>query len=154
AFENVIDTEGLADGAEILVLAFEGERGGTTNHLEAGQSRELRRQLLGETVGEIVLILGAAQIRKREDGDRGTLRYCGRGSDRRVGGAREGMARDDIRGDEERRDEAGHGETQSLLRPPPLRSGGDGDSDSTVRGERSERGSRRGRRFWIGPRGR
>ena len=84
SLEDRRDIQLGGDGPHVFVLALEREGGGSRGHVQAGHFCEQVEQLLGEAVGEIILVGIAAQVEQRQDGDRrGDLRRRALGRRRR-----------------------------------------------------------------------
>jgi hypothetical protein len=83
AFQHVGDIERGADFPQVFVLALEAERRGAARDLQVRDLRELVQQLLGEAVGEILVlrVRTHAHERQHRDGALAGRRFL----DRRVG---------------------------------------------------------------------
>ena len=72
AFEHVAHAEFAPDLLRVDRLALVGEGGVAGDDEAVGEMREVGGQVVGDAVGEIVLLLVAAQILERQDDDRET----------------------------------------------------------------------------------
>ena len=70
ALEYRAHTEGLCNPTDIVVLPLECERGGACDHLQSGEPRQRVDDLFGQTVAEVLVLLIAADVLERQDGDR------------------------------------------------------------------------------------
>src|SRR6185436_17270600 len=90
ALEKMPDAEGGPDRAQILVLALERERRGPSDDAQARHLAEAIRELLGESVREITLIVVRAHIyegqhrNRRHSHDHRRILWCGPRSGRRL----------------------------------------------------------------------
>ena len=66
AFEHVADAQPFRHGGDVDVLAAEGEARGARRHAQARDPRERIEQLLGEPVGEILVVVPRAQVGERQ----------------------------------------------------------------------------------------
>jgi hypothetical protein len=69
-FERVAHVEVAAELLCVDRLALIGERGLVRDHEAAGQMREVGGEIVGEAVGEIILLGVAAEVGERQDDDR------------------------------------------------------------------------------------
>jgi hypothetical protein len=69
-FENIRDVQLLADDATVLGLDAEQERRRPRRHFQRLDSRQRVQQFLGQTLGEIRLILLGAQVPESQHRDR------------------------------------------------------------------------------------
>jgi hypothetical protein len=81
----VCDAQLLSDRAQIEVAPLERERGRPSHDLNALDSGEVVQELLGQTIGEILIFRIIAQVHERQHGDRraGAGCLCGRSCSRR-----------------------------------------------------------------------
>ena len=70
-FQHVADAEVTADLLDARRLALVGHDRIARDHAQLLEAGQLRDQVLGETVGEVVLLGIAAEVRERQHGDRG-----------------------------------------------------------------------------------
>ncbi len=77
-FEHVGNTQLAPDLAQVLVVPLERERRGTTGNLEFLHVGEQVEQLLRDTVGEVLLVLGRAHVDERQHGDGDGTTLCSR----------------------------------------------------------------------------
>ena len=73
AFQHISDAQLARDLANIDRLALVGECGISRDDEEPRLTRECRDDVLGEAVREVFLLLVAAHVLKRQDGDRGLV---------------------------------------------------------------------------------
>src|ERR1700759_2555795 len=73
AFENGGDAQRRRDVANVLGLAFEGERGSARGHLQFGNLRQEIDNLLGQPVAEVFILLVPAHIGEWQHRDGGLL---------------------------------------------------------------------------------
>ena len=69
-FEQIADTQFAADLSRIDGFVAVGERGSPRDDEQILKPRQLRCQILGDAVGEILLLGVLAEVRKRQDNDR------------------------------------------------------------------------------------
>jgi hypothetical protein len=69
-FKDVRHTERLGDSPDVLLPAFECERGRARDHLEVGDSSERVDDFLGQTVAEPLVIPARTHVCERQNGDR------------------------------------------------------------------------------------
>src|SRR6202030_2106072 len=81
ALKQVRDPQLPRDGRDIVTAALEVERRGARRHPQVGHLREQVEQLLGETIGEVFLVVLLAHVDERQHRDgflRNRLRaWCG-----------------------------------------------------------------------------
>ena len=70
AFEHISDTELAADLLGVNAFALIGERSVSRDHQHPGDARQIGRQILGDSVCEILLLRIIAEIGKRQHDDR------------------------------------------------------------------------------------
>ncbi len=75
-FEHVGNTQLPRDLAQVLVAPLEGERRGPTGNLEFTHVGEQVEQLLRDTVGEVLLVLGSAHVDEWQHGDGDGTALC------------------------------------------------------------------------------
>src|SRR6516162_4893378 len=80
AFEDIVDAEFAADLSHVNGFALVGEGSGAGDYEAAGNAREVAGQVIGDPVGEILLLRIVRQVRKWQDDDRqagcGPPRLC------------------------------------------------------------------------------
>src|SRR5207302_4672889 len=78
-FEHGRYVQLLADLANVQVFSLEGEGGGAGDHANSFDVGETVDDLLGHAVGEVLVVLVAAEVHEGQDGDRSCSRRIGRG---------------------------------------------------------------------------
>ena len=69
SLENVRDAQRLADRLQICIFSLEGKRRGAPGNFQSVDPGERVENFLGHAIGEVLLVLAGAHIRKGQHGN-------------------------------------------------------------------------------------